>query len=163
MKFNLFLTTLLMLVFAWPSSAQNRPSEIAPEILSTLLRWDYYPVENYLASLQEPTKSNSAPLTPDELREGILRIEQGILAAKEADLLRKSMADRDTLSQRERVVADRELDLEKQRTQLAQQTAAVEKSRGDFYENAFKAVTKKTSFGCKVARVFTLGLAKCGR
>ncbi len=111
---------------------------------------------------QEIPNANS-PLGTDELREGILRIEQGVLAAKEADLLRKSMADRDTLSQRERDIAARELETEKQRTELAQQKADIEKSRGDFYENAFKTVTKKTSGLCHVARVFTLGLARCGR
>ena len=111
---------------------------------------------------QDPPSAN-APLTTDELREGILRIEQGILAGKEADLLKKSIADRDALAERERAIAERELQAEKDRTELANQKATIEKERGDFYENAFKTVSKGTSGWCKAARVFTLGLARCGR
>ncbi len=114
-------------------------------------------------SLAQGPPNPNAPLSPDEIREAILRIEQGILAGKEAELLRKSIADRDALSERERAIAARELETEKQRTDLAQQKADAEKTRGDFYENAFKTVTKKTSSWCQVARVFTLGLARCGR
>jgi len=102
-------------------------------------------------------------LTPDELREGILRIEQGILSSKESELLRKSINDREALAERERALAVRELDVEKERTAVATQTAMVEKERGDFYENAFKTVSKGTGGWCKVARVFTLGLSHCGR
>ncbi len=116
-----------------------------------------------MPSFTQEISTANAPLTADELREGILRIEQGVLAAKEADLLRKSMADRDALSDRERAIATRELETEKQRTELAEQKAGLEKTRGDFYENAFKVVTKKTSGWCQVARVFTIGLARCGR
>jgi hypothetical protein len=114
-------------------------------------------------SLTQELPNANAPLTTDELREGILRIEEGVLAAKAAELLRKSMADRDALSERERALAMRELETEKQRTELAQQKADIEKARGDFYESAFNTVTKKTSGWCHVARVFTLGLAHCGR
>lgn len=85
------------------------------------------------------------------------------MAGKEADLLRRSMSDRNALAERERAIAARELETEKQRTELAQQKADIEKARGDFYENAFKTVTKTTSGWCQIARVFTLGLAKCGR
>lgn len=97
------------------------------------------------------------------MREGVLRIEQGILSAKEAELLRKSIADREALAERERAIAARELETEKQRTGIAEEKVLIEKTRGDFYENAFKTVTKKTSSWCKVAQVFTLGLARCGR
>lgn len=105
----------------------------------------------------------NAPLTADELREGILRIEQGILSAKEAAMLKQSIVDREALSQRERELSVRELDTERQRTDIANQRADVEHTRAEFYKNAFKTVSKGTSMKCKLARVFTLGLAKCGR
>lgn len=115
-----------------------------------------------VCNAQEPPNSN-APLSTDDLREGIIRIEQGILAGKEADLLRRTMVDRDALADRERAIAARELETEKMRTELERQQVEVEKTRGDFYENAFRTVTKKTSALCHIAKVFTLGLAKCGR
>lgn len=111
---------------------------------------------------QEIPNSN-APLTANELREGILRIEQGILSAKEAAMLKQSIADREALAQRERELAVRELDTERQRTDIANQRADVERTRAEFYENAFKTVSKGTSMKCKLARVFTLGLTRCGR
>lgn len=116
-----------------------------------------------LPSIAQELPNANAPLSPDELREGILRIEQGILSAKESDLLRRSIADREALAERERALAARELDTEKQRTGIAEEKAAVEKVRGDFYEQAFTTATQKTSFGCRVKRILTLGLAKCGK
>jgi len=103
------------------------------------------------------------PLTPDELREATFRIEQGILSAREADLLRQTLNSQLQLIDRERDLATRELTLERERTSLANQAAAIQKDRADFYEQAFKTVSKTTSSWCKVARVFTMGLAKCGR
>lgn len=102
-------------------------------------------------------------MTADEIRDAILRIEQGILAGREADLLRRAVADHEVLADRERAVAARELEAERQRTALEAQRADTEKTRGDFYEAAFRTVAKKTSTMCRLARAVTLGLARCGR
>jgi hypothetical protein len=149
MRSKLFLMMLLMGASVSPLHGQEKPNASASPSPTT--------------TAAPSSDGNNAPLTPDELREAILRIEYGILAGKEADLLKRSMAERDTLSQREKDIAARELQTEKDRTALANQKADIEKARGDFYEGAFKSVTKGTSVGCKIARVFTLGLAKCGR
>ncbi len=141
MMFRRFRTMLLTVSFAMPSlmhAAQSSPSPAVPS-------------------------SNQTALSPDEIREGILRIEQGILSAREAALLRKAIIDQEGLAERERAIASRELEAERQRAALESQRAETEKARGDFYENAFKTVTKKTSTMCHIARVFTLGLARCGR
>lgn len=111
-------------------------------------------------SVQYPSQDQS-PLTPDEIREGALRIEQLILARREAELLKQALTREQELAERERQLAERELSTEKQRSELASKETSIQKDRADFYEMAFKEATKGRSFGCKLAKVLTIGLAKC--
>jgi len=48
-----------------------------------------------------------------------------------------------------------------EKTGLAEQTAALHKERADMYETLYRAVTRKPSLGCKIARVLTLGMYRC--
>lgn len=63
--------------------------------------------------------------------------------------------------ERERANMRRALELEQQATTLAQRETVIEKQRADFYEQAFRSVTKQPGFGCLLKRIFTLGFARC--
>ena len=101
------------------------------------------------------------PLSNIEWREILLRLNQLPLAWDEIDLLRKTMAQNDQLTQRERALAGKELETEKERTALAEKEAAIEKARARFYEQAFERLTRKRGFGCAIKKAITLGLAHC--
>lgn len=62
---------------------------------------------------------------------------------------------------RERDLAARALELEKQATALAQKERDLQKERADLYESLYKTITKKPGFGCVLKRIFSLGLARC--
>ena len=61
----------------------------------------------------------------------------------EIDLLKKTMAQNEEFNERERALATRELETEKQRAALAEREAAVEKDRALFYQQAFGRLTRK--------------------
>lgn len=71
------------------------------------------------------------------------------------------MADQSALADRERAVAASALDVEKSRTDIANQATALQAERAAFYKSAFEAVTKKSTFLCKLKNIFLLGNAKC--
>lgn len=115
-----------------------------------------------LAGQELPKQSEPQEvLSPNEIREGILRIEQLILVWREAELLKNAIGRQEELRQREQAVSARELDLEKQRTAIAEKETALEKERADFYQAAMKALTQKRGFGCWMKKVFTAGLGRC--
>jgi hypothetical protein len=101
------------------------------------------------------------PLSPAELREGTLRIEQYILGLEEARLLRESISREQAFADKERGLAARELDTEKARTALAEMEVELQRETAEFYKKAFAATTKGRTFGCWVKKFFTLGNGKC--
>lgn len=63
---------------------------------------------------------------------------------------------------RERVIASREIETEKARTELAQKETAMERERAEFYRQAFADVIRGPSFGCLFVKwVFTFGKKVC--
>jgi hypothetical protein len=63
--------------------------------------------------------------------------------------------------EKEKVLADRELALEKRATQLAEKERDVYKDKAAFYEQSYNALKKKPGFGCTLKKVFTFGIARC--
>lgn len=62
---------------------------------------------------------------------------------------------RDTeLDARERELSKKELEQEQAKTALANEKAK-------FYKDAYEAVTQGRSTGCWIAKIFTLGIARC--
>lgn len=110
---------------------------------------------------QERQNLPEPPLTPNEVREGTLRIEQAILGWETEKLLRETIRRMDEISERERALANREIEAEKVRTELATKETELEKKRADFFEEAYNTATKKPGFWCGVKKFFTLGLGKC--
>lgn len=65
------------------------------------------------------------------------------------------------LAAKEAANADKALELARQETELVRKELGLEKQRGDFYESAYKTVTKGRSKKCWVAKILTIGLARC--
>jgi hypothetical protein len=103
----------------------------------------------------------ASPLDDSELREILLRLEQLPLAWQENDLLRRALTNASTLDDRERELAAHELEIEKQKTALAEKETAVERERAEFYRQAFERLTKGRGFGCSLKKALTLGLGRC--
>jgi hypothetical protein len=110
------------------------------------------------AGQNSPTPS---PLNNSELREILLRLEQLPLAWQENDLLQRALTNASNLDDRERELTARELEIEKQKTALAEKETAVEHERAEFYRQAFERLTKGRGFDCTVKKVLTLGLGHC--
>jgi hypothetical protein len=125
-------------------------------ILLTLMFWCAIGWPCLAQELPKPPE-----LSPDEIREGTLRTEQLILAWETERLLREALRRESELAERERALALRELDAQKQRTALAEKETTNQKERADFYELAFRQATKGRSAGCTVLKIFTLGLGRC--
>lgn len=109
-----------------------------------------------------PAPLADAPLDSLELREILLRLQEYRLLQDEIELRVRVQGQTETLTQREQALAARELEMEKERTALAQRETAIEKARADFYQSAFEAVSRKRSGWCWAAKIFTFGLARCG-
>lgn len=88
-------------------------------------------------------------------------MEELLLAWRETDLLNQALAQQEQLRQREAGVDQKELEIERQKTALAERQIQVEKERAEFYKLAMEELTKGRSFGCTLAKIFTLGLARC--
>jgi hypothetical protein len=66
------------------------------------------------------------------------------------------------LNDRERAAAAKELELERRLREIAERERDVEKQRGDALETIMRSQRKGPGFGCRLKRVFTLGLGRCG-
>lgn len=103
-----------------------------------------------------------APLDSAELREILIRLHQLQISWDELQLRIQAEQQMQELFNRERALAQRELDTEKQRTGLATKEAATEKERAEFYRQAYEAVTRKPGLGCALKKLVTFGLSRCG-
>jgi hypothetical protein len=105
------------------------------------------------------------PLSDEELRDILLRLNQLTLSWERQRLLQETIVRSDELIMRERELISREKELavaaERANTAQAEAKMALEKNRADFYEMAFHSATKGRSAGCWVAKIFTIGLAHC--
>lgn len=110
---------------------------------------------------QSPPSSPAPPLAENEkrlilsqlyelgsCRAQVLAYEEFVSREKEQD-------------QKERDLAARALELEKQATALAQRERNLEKDRADTFEQLYRAVTKKPGWGCRILKVLTFGLSGC--
>lgn len=110
---------------------------------------------------QEP-RQPSPPLNSSELLETALNLSELIAAREKIRLQEQALAQNKDLSDRERALAQRELDLQKQLLSIAERERDVEKRRGDELDTLLKLRNKKPGFGCQVKKVLTLGLGRCG-
>jgi len=62
---------------------------------------------------------------------------------------------------REKANSERALDLEKQATAIARRERDLAIDKANTFEQLYRSVTKKPGIGCRLAKIFTLGLARC--
>jgi Na+-translocating ferredoxin:NAD+ oxidoreductase RnfC subunit len=105
--------------------------------------------------------SPPAPLTNGEKRQIISQLYELQAARSELAAFTDFVAREKDQDARERTNSDRALELERLATQLAQQERDLAKEKAATFEALYKAATHKRSLGCTLAKVFTLGLARC--
>ena len=98
--------------------------------------------------------SDNSPLNEQELRSvhGYLLELQS--CRKDLTIYEKYIQRENELDVLEKAAAQRALELEKQATAQA-------KEQAEFYKAAYQALSKGPSLGCRVLRVFTLGIHRC--
>jgi hypothetical protein len=69
-------------------------------------------------------------------------------------------ADR-KLDEKERANYERALELEKQATALAEKERDLQKDKAAFYEQSYRTLIKGPGIGCRIAKILTLGIARC--
>ena len=116
---------------------------------------------------QEPSQHSMSAepspdaLTPPELRQILGQLHELRAARAEITALRDYITADAEIDAREKEIADHQLKLADEKISLAEQTAALHKERADTYETLYRAITREPSFGCKIARVVTLGVYRC--
>lgn len=101
---------------------------------------------------QEKPPAPAAPLSAEEKRELLGRLHDLKVARAELEVLHGHVDADEKQDEREKILAARELELERRATAIAETERDVEKQRADFYEGAFKALTKKPSRLARAAK-----------
>lgn len=106
-------------------------------------------------------QENSQPLSVDERRLVLIQLMELKLARREIAAY-QAYVERDAEQDaREKALAARELEVEKKATANETARADIAQDKANYWESAYKAVTKKPGVGCKLKKVFTLGIARC--
>ena len=106
-------------------------------------------------------QSQADPLSALELRELVARLAELRIARAKIAVLHGHINARDQIDAREKAFWERSLEIERRGVALAERERDIERTRADFYEGAFKAATKKRSRLCTLAKISTLGIARC--
>lgn len=107
------------------------------------------------------SQQNSQPLSTEEKRAVLLQLYE-LGTCRQTVLSYEDFIKRDReQDESERALSSRALELERQATALMAKERDLAAERATFYEQAFKSVTKGRSAGCWIAKVFTLGIARC--
>ena len=111
--------------------------------------------------ISAPSVASSQELTPDEGRLILGQLYELKSARTELEAYREHVERDALLDIRERDNAARALELERRATSIAEQERDLERDRAETNRALYESVTKGRSWQCKVAKVFTLGLARC--
>ena len=105
--------------------------------------------------------SQEHSLTAPELRQILGQLnELGMTRAENAALKEYIERDRE-FDERERELAINLQKLADERLDLANQTIILHKEQAEMYQNLYRALIAKPSFGCRVVRVLTIGIHRC--
>jgi hypothetical protein len=111
--------------------------------------------------LYAQSQQNSPPLNDEEKRQVLIQLYE-LRSCRESVNSYGQYVSRETEQDaREKVNYARSLDLEKQATALAQKERDLAIEKEKFYEQLYRSVSKKPGIGCRLKRIFTLGLARC--
>ena len=107
------------------------------------------------------SQQNSQPLSDSEKRQVLGQLLELKSCRQESAAYEKYVGREQEQDVRERANYERSLELERQATAIAEKERDLYKDRAAFYEQAFRSVTKKPGTLCRLARFFTLGIARC--
>jgi hypothetical protein len=107
------------------------------------------------------SQQDSSPLSDNEKRQILGQLLELKSCRVEAATYEKYTEREHQQDAREKANYERSLELERQATAIAEKERDLNKDRAAFYEQAFKSVTKKPGVLCRLARFFTLGIARC--
>lgn len=101
-------------------------------------------------------------LSENDQREILLRLYELQSARQQVILQGAHIAKLDEFAQRESDLQRRESNLCTSQIQVEQQRVTMLTEQVAFYKQAYEAVTKKRTWKCTIAKIFTLGVARCG-
>jgi hypothetical protein len=102
-----------------------------------------------------------SPFTASEERQILDQLYELRRARSEIGELRDYIRRDAAIDERERATAGRALELEREATRLAGTERDIMRERAQLYESLYRAISAGPSFGCRVARVITIGLYRC--
>ena len=104
---------------------------------------------------------NAEPLTPNEGRLILGQLYELQTRRAEVETLRAYIERDREQDERERKLVDIQLDNINEKLNLVYIQLDIANERAKLYESLYRAVTAKPSFGCRVAKVVTIGLYRC--
>ena len=111
---------------------------------------------------QESLPANDAALfTAAEERQILDQLYELRRARAEIGELKDYIARDNAIDEREKALAEERLKLADDKISLANRETALQREKAETYELLYRSVTRKTGFGCKIARVVTLGIVRC--
>ena len=103
----------------------------------------------------------SKPLSESELREILVRLQELKVTRAEAEIYHRALDAMEINTKKVDELASRALEDEKRMTSAVERERDLEKRRAEFYEKAFQEATRRRGTGCMIAKIFTIGLARC--
>jgi len=104
---------------------------------------------------------SDSPLTTEEGRKVLERLYLLESVQEQNRLLREYISSDQELDKKAEELNQGLLDVEKQRTALAEEKAKVNQEKADMYKGLYETLSKKPSLGCKIYRIVTLGIGRC--
>ena len=105
--------------------------------------------------------NDAAPFAVEEERQILDQLYELRRARSEIVELRDYIQRDAEIDERERATAARALELEREATRLAGLERDIMREKAGLYESLYRAITAKPSFGCRVAKVITIGIYRC--
>jgi hypothetical protein len=114
-----------------------------------------------LTPLYAQSQQNSPPLTDEEKRQVLIQLYELRSCRESVNSYGQYISRETEQDAREKANYERAVDLEKQATALAQKERDLAIEKAKYYEQLYRSVSKKPGIGCRLKRIFTLGLARC--
>lgn len=104
---------------------------------------------------------DNSPLNPDEGRLILGQLNELDSCRDESTALQDYVERDREQDAREKASYERALEIEQRATSIAEQERDLAREKAALYEDLYRAVTKKPGIGCRILRVFTLGIHRC--
>lgn len=106
-------------------------------------------------------QSSSDPLTEQEQREILLRLDELKLARQQITLYERNLEAERVQVIREKEWQQRQEQLWQREKELLGRERDLYKGKAEEFEKAYLAAIKKRGWGCKLGKIFTIGIYRC--